>query len=397
MSERSEDIEELYRKAPQQLERPASRRRSVSPFVLLLCLLVGTGGGAVGALFMSQYLSFSDVFRSDLSPVVTVGTTRTRNDAFDRTALLKTTRALLALYPLRTATGKADDALADADRLGSALLLTDDGWAVTDASTLAGQEAVVAVTFDKKAYRVTGVTGDPASGLTYFRIAVTRAPTVEFASSGSLATLANAVALRGEASEISMYGAPVHIASTRGAGQGPLTSAETLAPSLVLDQALPRAYRGGVLADEKGRVTGIIAEVEDGTTRVWPSDFVTTVLNDLVKNEAVSRPTLGVTFVDLALTPGIADALKQNKKVGALLAGDAKRGAVVTGSAAAKAGLKSGDILLTLDKQALTEVARLPETLAALQPGATIPVTFLRAGEEHAATVTLGERGGNDE
>lgn len=397
MNDRSEEIEKLYRAAPESLDRPVKPQRSLSPFVVLVSLLVGVGGGVIGALFTSQYLTFADIFRFDLSPAVTVGTARTRNDTFDRTALEKTGHALLMLYPLRTATGTVGDALKEADRLGSALLLTDDGWAVTDASVRAGQDAIVAVTYDKKAYRMTGATKDPASGLTYFRIAVSRASTAEFVAPTALTTLANAVALQGRATESSLFAAFVHIASTQGKGADALTSSETLAPSLILDQALPVAYRGGVLVDEKGRVSGIIGEAENGATRVWPSDMVTAVLGSLVKGEGIIRPTLGVTFVDLALVSGISDAVKENKKAGALLAGDTTRAAVAPGSPAAKAGLKSGDILLSLDKQAFTELTRLPETLAALKPGATVPITFHRSGEERTVTVTLGKHGSNGE
>lgn len=393
-NERNEEIEALYKNAPHLLERPSRPRSSLSPFALVVCLLLGIGGGVLGELLTSQYLMMTDVFSVGSAPTVPRSTARTRDDAFDRTALQKTNRASLALYPLRPATGTADDALSEADRLGSALLLTDDGWAVTDAGALEGAEAVVAVTYDKKAFRVTDVTKDPASGLSYFRIALTRASTAEFAATETLTMLANGVALHGEASETSFQGAPVHIASMRGASAERLQSSETITPSLVLDAALPTSYLGGVLVDEKGRVSGIIAGTESDATRVWPSEIVTGALGELVKDGSITRSKLGVTFVDLALTSGIADAVRQNRKAGALLAGDATRAAVALGSPAAKAGLKSGDIILSIDKQTLTEFTRLPEALTALKPGATVPVTFLRAGEERTVTVTLGTNNG---
>lgn len=394
MNERSDDIEALYKNAPRSLEQP-SRHRALSPFLLVVCLIIGLGGGIVGALFTGQYLAFSDLFNPGGSATVGVVTGRTKGETFDRTALQRTSRALLSLYPLADATGTAADALSEADRLGSALLLTDDGLAVTDAAVLA-EDAVVAVTYDKKAYRVRQVTRDPASGLVYFRIDGTRVPTAEFVTTNALTTLTSAVVLAGTASETATRAEFVRIDSAGATAAEPLQSPETLAASIALDRALPTAFLGGVLVDEKGRVEGIISKERDGLTRVWPSEAITAVLEGLVRDETVARPVLGITFIDLATTAGVPDAIRQNRKTGALLAGDDDRPAVSVGSPAAKAGLKADDIIIAIGDLLLTEYVRVPETIAAYEPGEQVTVRFVRNGEEDAETITLGTHDGSD-
>ena len=67
---------------------------------------------------------------------------------------------------------------------------------------------------------------------------------------------------------------------------------------------------------------------------------------------------------------------------------------VLPGSVADDAGLKPGDIILSMDDQTLRNTGELSKFLISHQPGDTMNVTLLRDGDELIASITLGERSG---
>src|SRR6201995_560857 len=105
-------------------------------------------------------------------------------------------------------------------------------------------------------------------------------------------------------------------------------------------------------------------------------------MDSLVKNGRVERGLLGVMIQDL--TPDLAKAFKLNQMTGALV------GDVSPGSPAAKAGLKSGDVITQFDGQAIQDASQLKLRVAETAPGSKVPVIVSRNGENKTFDVTLG-------
>ena len=97
----------------------------------------------------------------------------------------------------------------------------------------------------------------------------------------------------------------------------------------------------------------------------------------------VTRGALGVEIQPV--TPEIANALNLKRIEGALVA------EVQPDSPAAKGGILSGDVVVTLDGQAISDGADLAARIGAMAPGTAAEIGFLRNGDEHTVSVTLGE------
>jgi putative serine protease PepD len=146
------------------------------------------------------------------------------------------------------------------------------------------------------------------------------------------------------------------------------------------DAPINHGNSGGPLIDDFGRVIGVNAQIQsdsggsDGVGFAIPSNTVKTVISQLVAGKTVQHAYLGITVADSTTPPG------------------AQLSRVVTGTAAAKAGLQAGDVIVKLDGKTITSQDDLSTVIDAHQPSDRISVTYVRDGKSHSTTVTLGKR-----
>jgi len=113
-----------------------------------------------------------------------------------------------------------------------------------------------------------------------------------------------------------------------------------------------------------------------------------------VAGQPLSRPYLGISFV--TIDKSLAAAQKLATDQGALVAGIDAQGNVTPGvkanTPAAAAGIKDGDIIVSVDGKTIDDQHPLDATLSQFSPGMTIPVEVLRDGSKVTLQVTLGTR-----
>ena len=115
-----------------------------------------------------------------------------------------------------------------------------------------------------------------------------------------------------------------------------------------------------------------------------PSDEAQKVVASLKENGAVARGFIGVQIQPV--TKDIAEAMGLNEPKGALVA------ETVQGGPAEKAGLKRGDTIVAVDRQAIREPKELSRRIAAIDPGKSVSLTVLRDGKERTVTVEIGRQ-----
>jgi serine protease Do len=114
-----------------------------------------------------------------------------------------------------------------------------------------------------------------------------------------------------------------------------------------------------------------------------PSDTVKSVIAQLKDKGAVTRGWIGVQIQPV--TQDIADSLGIKKAEGALVAEPQ------AGSPAAKAGIKSGDVILSVNDEKVKDARSLARTISAMTPGTSVRLGLLHDGKENTVTLTLGE------
>lgn len=145
---------------------------------------------------------------------------------------------------------------------------------------------------------------------------------------------------------------------------------------------------GGPLFDMSGRVIGInTAIVGQGIGFAIPVDQVKPLIEELKAHGTVSRGWLGVTLAE------VDDKLaaEMGGKGGGVAVAE-----VTAGTPAAKAGLKAGDLVVTLDGAPVKHGDDIVRAVGALKPGKQVKLEIVRAGKPITVTATLGERPSED-
>ena len=141
---------------------------------------------------------------------------------------------------------------------------------------------------------------------------------------------------------------------------------------------------GGAVVNASGEVIGMgVGTTPDGAFAI-PIHTVKLIAAELIEHGKVERGWLGVTINDL--NSEMAETLGLETSKGALI----RR--VLEGMPAAKAGLKTNDLIVAVDNVEIANVKHLQHVIAMAKPRSTVSLTILRTGEKLEISVTLGER-----
>ena len=172
----------------------------------------------------------------------------------------------------------------------------------------------------------------------------------------------------------------------------------TLTSVIQTDAAINSGNSGGPLINVAGQVIGInsmkLAGSSDGSSVegmgfAIPSNEVVKIINQLIKNGKISRPSLGISMIDLSrvTTDQQQSVLKLPSSI--------TKGVVImdvqSGSNAQTAGLEQYDVITKLGDTKITNTSSLKSALYKYKVGDTTKVTYYRDGQSHTATLKLAK------
>jgi len=160
------------------------------------------------------------------------------------------------------------------------------------------------------------------------------------------------------------------------------------------DASINPGNSGGALVNLRGELVGINSAILSrtggniGIGFAIPVNMVKGVMDQLIKYGQVRRGVLGVNIYNV--TPDIAKEFGLTESSGALVAG------VVQGSAAERAGVKTGDIITSINGATMKDATELRNTIGMLRIGDKVEIGLLRDGKSHKVTALIAERGDVD-
>jgi serine protease Do len=158
---------------------------------------------------------------------------------------------------------------------------------------------------------------------------------------------------------------------------------------LQTDAPINQGNSGGALVNTRGELIGINSQIVSpsggniGIGFAIPSSMANNVMDQLIHGGKVRRGQLGVSIQPV--TSDIARSLGLKDVRGALVS------SVSSDSAAEEAGVKRGDVILSLNGQPITDTNSLRNEIAATKPGSSVTLTVQRDRTEKTLTVKLGE------
>ncbi len=156
------------------------------------------------------------------------------------------------------------------------------------------------------------------------------------------------------------------------------------------DAAINPGNSGGALVDGNGNLIGINSAIyspNGGSLGIGFAISASTAkktMEQIIQHGSVTRGWIGAGVQEL--TPELAESFKLGDIKGVLVT------EVVRRSPADQAGIKTGDILITIDSNAINNWSAMLETVANLPPGETVPIQLMRNGKTISLPVTIAKR-----
>jgi serine protease Do len=267
--------------------------------------------------------------------------------------------------------------------LGSGVIVSTDGYILTNNHVVKNAKEIEVTLTDGRTFNAKVVGTDPETDVALIKVQANNLPALTLADSNKV-----------EVGDVVLaIGNPFGVGQTVTSG---IVSAKDRVTSSGMDQdfiqtdaAINPGNSGGALVDTEGRLVGINSEIlthsggNQGIGFAVPSDLCRWVMDSLIKYGHVNRGFLGVEIQNL--TPGLAQAFKDNNAQGALIA------AVTPDGPAAAAGLQAGDVIVEFNGQPVQDASQLKLRVAEAGPGNAVPVVVMRNGEKKTVSVTLRE------
>jgi len=280
---------------------------------------------------------------------------------------------------------------------GSGFFIASDGMILTNKHVVSDTEAEYTVfTLDGKKYPAKVLARDPAQDLAIIKIeGAAPFPTVKLGDSGTVQIGQSVIAIGnalGEFNNTVSVGVISGLSRTITAGGGGMS--ETLENIIQTDAAINEGNSGGPLFNLKGEVIGLNTAIAGNAQNIGfaiPINVAKKDIDQVKTTGQIVYPFLGVNYVT------IDSQVQQDNKLpvdyGAWITTNGQSGtAVVSGSAAALAGLRNGDIILEIDGQKLDTDNTLSEVIAGHNPGDTLTLLVLRDQKNLTLPAVLGKR-----
>jgi len=275
---------------------------------------------------------------------------------------------------------------------GSGVIISNDGYIVTNNHVVENAESVDVTLNDKRTFTAKVVGRDPGSDIALLKIKADNLPFIKYGDSEQLRL--------GE--WVLAVGNPFNLTSTVTAGivsakgrnlhmnEGTAYSIESF---IQTDAALNMGNSGGALVNTKGQLVGITSAIlspsgaYSGNSFAIPVTIVKKVVDDLKQYGEVQRAIIGVNIQDVDADVASKQNLSEIK--GALVT------RIMPEGAAQEAGMKQNDVIIKFDGQPVNTTSELQEQVGKHRPGDKATVTFLRNGKENTIPITLKNVAGN--
>ena len=272
--------------------------------------------------------------------------------------------------------------------LGSGLIISTDGYVVTNAHVIKDADEIVVRLNDRRQLVAEVVGFDLRSDVALLKIDADNLPVVKVGDSDQLKVGAWVLAIG------SPFGFDYSVTAGIVSALGRNLPRENYVPFIQTDVAINPGNSGGPLFNLDGEVIGVNSQIYSrtggfmGLSFAIPINVVMNVTEQLKTKGKVSRGWLGVLIQDV--TRELAEAFGMGKPQGALVS------KVLDDSPAAAAGFKPGDVIVRYNDREVADSASLPPLVGQTRVGNSAEVVVIREGKEQTLTVTIGELPGED-
>jgi serine protease Do len=266
---------------------------------------------------------------------------------------------------------------------GSGFIISADGYVLTNHHVVDGASEVIVHLTDRRELKAKVIGSDPTSDVAVLKVEAANLPTLQLSDSRNLKPGQWVLAIG------SPFGFDHSVTAgvVSGLGRPSLDSSQRYVPFIQTDVAINRGNSGGPLLNTSGEVVGINSQIFSnsggymGVSFAIPIEVAMNAVRQIRATGHVTRGQLGVTVGDVQRD--------QMSELGLTRSGGAFVNGVQNDSAAAKAGVRPGDVIIAFNGKEIGQSSDLPPLVGAMPPGARANVKLLRNGKPLDVVVVL--------
>ncbi|HEY0722271.1 MAG TPA: DegQ family serine endoprotease [Gammaproteobacteria bacterium] len=271
----------------------------------------------------------------------------------------------------------------EAQSLGSGFIIDTDGYVLTNNHVVEDAEEILVLLSDRRELKAKLIGSDKRSDIALLKVDARNLPVVKIGKSEKLKVGEWVMAIG------SPFGFDHSVSVGVVSALGRNLPSENYVPFIQTDVAINPGNSGGPLFNLDGEVVGINSQIYSrtggfmGLSFAIPIDVAMEVVAQLKSKGYVARGWLGVLIQDV--TRDLAESFGMKTPSGALVS------KVLDESPAAKAGLKTGDVILEFDGKAINRSSDLPPLAGHAPIGSTVKLKILRNGKTQTVQVKVAE------
>jgi Do/DeqQ family serine protease len=274
---------------------------------------------------------------------------------------------------------------------GSGVIISDDGYIATNNHVIDDAGGIQVVLNDKRTYQAKVIGTDAATDLALLKIEEKNLPFVHYGNSDGV-QVGDWVLAIGNPFDLTST-VTAGIVSAKGRNINLLEDNHAIEAFIQTDAVVNPGNSGGALVNLQGELIGVNTAIAThtgyyaGYSFAIPINLVKKVMDDLMNFGETQRALLGVTILGVDADLAKQKSLKTIK--GVYVDGVSDNGA------AKMAGLRSGDIILAIDKEEVNSSPDLQSIIGMHRPGDKVEITYNRLGQTFKTFVTLRNKWGN--
>jgi Do/DeqQ family serine protease len=274
---------------------------------------------------------------------------------------------------------------------GSGVIISDDGYIVTNNHVVANADEITVTLSNKKVYKAKVIGTDASYDLAVIKIDAAALPYLIYGNSDEAKVGQWVLAIGYPLNLETTVTAGIISAKARTLGLNRNKAGDGVESYLQTDAAVNMGNSGGALINTDGKLIGINSAIASptgyysGYSYAIPVNIVKKVVDDIIKYGTVQRGYLGINYLPAS---DMSDDDKKKEGIPETAFGIYVRDVPTNGGAYA-AGIRKGDVIKSIGGVDVTSGAEVQAQVSLYKPGDKVPVVYARSGKENTTTVIL--------
>lgn len=367
--------------------------------IIVIVIIVGFLAGITGEFFTRYYLSnitfFRDLYFTDLSNIgqrdIVIRDPRKVIVEQDlRVDQLKNEvkQLIVGIFKSKTGNTLLDQVLLPEDYLGQAVILTSDGWLIATQNIVTNINSNIIISYNKKIYTIEKLITDDLTGIVFIKINAQNLPVIKMADWENITDGQQVIVYNSYYDQLNLANILDKNYKQINNKFEVVSSSEELDKFILLNKTFTREFKGSPLINFQGKIIGFLDSQNNVLNQAIPIHYIVPIISQILKNETISRPYLGLNYLNLNLIYGLTQEQRQGAESGALIWAD-RTGEAIKSDSPLFNILEAGDIIISLEDQKVNDKQDLLDIILEYKTGQEISLKYLHEEKEEEVSIIL--------